>query len=258
MQIHCLQFDIAWEDKAANHAKVGRMLREAPPERGSLLLLPEMFSTGFSMNVETVADDESCLDQQFIPSIACEFGVTVVAGLVTRDRDGKGLNQALVCDPSGNEIARYIKIHCFSPGKEAIHYRGGNQIVLFDWNGMKVCPLICYDLRFPEVFRAAVRRGAELFTIIANWPSARVEHWLTLLKARAIENQAYVAAVNRIGSDSWLPYPGRSMIIGPKGRVVADALDREGILSAEVDPNAVKDWRQQFAALSDIQPQLLR
>src|SRR4051794_37315325 len=121
MRIYCVQLDIVWEDKAANHAKVRRMLENARPEVGSLVLLPEMFSTGFSMNVGTVADDVSRADQEFIPAVAREFGVTVVAGLVLRDRDGKGLNQAMVCDASGNEIARYTKLQCFSPGKEAIH-----------------------------------------------------------------------------------------------------------------------------------------
>ncbi len=227
-------------------------------QRGSLLLLPEMFSTGFSMNVATVTDDESRLEQQFIPSLAREFGVTIVGGLVIRDRDGKGLNQAMVCDPTGNEIARYTKIHCFSPGKEAIHYRGGSQLTLFDWGGMKVCPFICYDLRFPEIFRAGMKMGAQLFTVIANWPSARVEHWVTLLKARAIENQAYVAAVNRIGSDSWLPYPGRSMVIDPKGQVLTDGQQSEGIISAPVDANVVNIWRHEFAVLSDIQSQFLK
>jgi predicted amidohydrolase len=148
-------------------------------------------------------------------------------------------------------------LQCFSPGKEAIHYRGGERLVTFEWGGMKVCPFICYDLRFPEIFRMGMRMGAELFVVIANWPSLREKHWVTLLKARAIENQAYVAAVNRAGSDSWLPYPGRSMIVDPKGNVVVDAGAEERVISAEVDPEAVRAWRKEFAVLSDVRPEFL-
>lgn len=233
------------------------MLDAVPPERGSLVLLPEMFSTGFSMNVDTVADDQTRADQAFIPEIAKDYCVTVVGGLVTRDANGKGLNQAMVCDARGIEIARYTKLQCFSPGKEAIHYRSGERLVAFDWNGIKVCPFICYDLRFPEIFRIGMRQGAELFVVIANWPSLREEHWVTLLKARAIENQAYVAAVNRAGNDSWLSYPGRSMIIDPKGHVLIDAGAAERIISADIDPEFVRKWRNEFAVLSDVRPEFL-
>ncbi|HEX8521617.1 MAG TPA: carbon-nitrogen family hydrolase [Tepidisphaeraceae bacterium] len=252
MRIHCVQLDITWEDKAANHAKVRALLHSSRPNREDLVLLPEMFSTGFSMNVATVADDQTGADQTFISALAKELQVNLVAGLVTRDSAGKGLNQAMICDPSGQQIARYTKIHCFSPGKEALHYRGGSEIAFFDWQGLKVCPFICYDLRFPEIFRAAVRRGAQLFVIIANWPSLREEHWVTLLRARAIENQAYVAAVNRAGADSWLPYPGRSMIIDPKGNVLVDAGSNEKVISAPISQEAVTSWRQEFAVLRDM------
>ncbi|MBA2708863.1 MAG: carbon-nitrogen family hydrolase [Gemmatimonadaceae bacterium] len=251
MQIHCVQLDIVWEDKPANHEKVRRLLADAKPQPGSLILLPEMFSTGFSMNVATVADD-SRTDHSFLSNLAREHRTYVVGGLVTTGPEGKGRNQALVFDPQGSEILRYTKLHSFTPGKEAQHYRQGDQIGIFDWLGMKTCPFICYDLRFPEIFRLGTRQGAQLFPLIANWPLMREDHWVTLCRARAIENQAYVAAVNRSGNDPWLPYPGRSLIVDPHGVVLADAGRSEQVISAELDPQEVNEWRTQFPILKDM------
>jgi omega-amidase len=257
MKVCCVQLDIAWENKPANHEKVRGMLAEKYFSRGSLVLLPEMFATGFSMNVAGVNDDATRADQRFLSAVAKEHGVYVVGGFVTTGAEGRGRNQAGVFDPGGREIARYTKLHCFTPGKEAQHYIAGREIVLFDWGGMKVCPFICYDLRFPEIFRRAVRMGAQMFVVIANWPLPRDEHWVTLLKARAIENQAYVAAVNRCGSDPWLAYPGRSMIVDPKGNVLADAGDREGMIEADVEAGVVAAWRGEFQALDDMRGEFL-
>jgi predicted amidohydrolase len=117
---------------------------------------------------------------------------------------------------------------------------------------MKAAPFICYDLRFPEVFRAAARRGAEIFLVIANWPDRREQHWVTLLQARAIENLAYVVGVNRSGRDPEHVYPGRSMIIDPHGKILADAGGGEAVISAEIDPAEVRNWRRDFPALADM------
>jgi predicted amidohydrolase len=117
---------------------------------------------------------------------------------------------------------------------------------------MRVCPFICYDLRFPELFRQGARHGAELFVVIANWPSMREDHWVTLLRARAIENQAYVAAANRCGKDPWLPYPGRSLIVDPHGAVLIDAGPAETAISADIDPANVRSWRNEFPILRDM------
>src|SRR5690606_6307419 len=115
-----------------------------------------------------------------------------------------------------------------------------------------VSPLICYDLRFPEAFRLATKQGAEMFVVIANWPTARVEHWLTLLKARAIENQAYVIGCNRVGRDPKVVYPGRSVIIDPRGNVLADAGGDPGVISSSIDAAALREYRKTFPALNDI------
>jgi predicted amidohydrolase len=149
-------------------------------------------------------------------------------------------------------VARYNKIHPFTLGGESQHYAAGEDLVLTEWAGCKVAPMICYDLRFPELFRSAVRRGAQLFTVIANWPVKREQHWVTLLQARAIENQAYVIGVNRCGTDPKHVYSGRSMIVDPHGNILAEIGNREGMIEAAIDVAALEAWRKDFPALQDI------
>jgi predicted amidohydrolase len=252
MKVYCCQLDIAWEDKAKNFKKVRAQLAAERPEPGSLVVLPEMFSTGFSMNVEQICEEETPGAEQFIRDVAKEFGVVAMGGIVTRGEDRKGLNEALVVSPEGKTLARYAKIHPFSLGGELEHYSRGTSLESCEWSGLKAVPFICYDLRFPEIFRTAVREGAEMFVVIANWPIRREMHWVRLLEARAIENLAYVVGVNRTGKDPKLVYRGRTMIIDPHGNIMVEAGAFEGIISADIDPEVVRNWRRDFPALTDI------
>jgi omega-amidase len=252
MNLVGVQLDIVWEDKAATFDRVRRLLDAAPPQRGDLVVLPEMFSTGFSMNVAGIQEGADRPAERFLESLARAYECYVLGGVVNLAADGRGLNQAVAFAPDGQQIVRYDKIHPFTLGEESNHYTGGGALQLFEWAGLKVCPQVCYDLRFPETFRRATREGAELFVVIANWPSYREHHWTTLLAARAIENLAFVIGVNRCGTDPKHPYPGRTQIVDPKGAVLADAGPREGVVAAPLDPAAVATWRKAFPALTDI------
>jgi omega-amidase len=254
MKLYCCQTDITWEDKPANYARVAKLLITAKPEPGSLVLLPEMFATGFSMNVSGIQEGSATPTEKFLARFAKEFGIYVIAGVVTAADDGHGYNQAAVFSPEGRELTRYTKMQPFSLGSETKHYHSGKEPVFFTWQHLTVAPFICYDLRFPELFRNAVRKGAQLFTVIANWPVTRIQHWITLLQARAIENQAYVAGVNRCGADPKYTYNGRSIIVDPHGNILADAGDGERVISAEIDPKVVIKWREDFPALRDTRP----
>jgi predicted amidohydrolase len=252
MKIACCQFDIAWEQKQTNHDRVATLLRQAELPAGSLVLLPEMFATGFSMNVAEIEDGQDHATQAFLTGMSRELKFNILAGIVSLAPNGTGYNEAIAVDPQGKETARYQKLHPFSFGGENKHYTPGGRIVTFGWSGFCVCPLICYDLRFPEPFRVAVKRGADCFAVIANWPAAREQHWVTLLQARAIENQSYVAAVNRCGSDPTLQYSGRSVIIDARGTILADAGGGPGVISADVDHAALLRYRKEFPVLNDI------
>jgi len=252
MKIYCVQLDIVWENKPANYDQVQRLLAAAKPEAGSLVLLPEMFATGFSMNVAAVREGGSQETETFLAQAARQFDIYLIGGVVNGAADGRGRNEAVVFSPEGKRLARYCKMQPFTLGGEARNYEAGEEIVTFNWQNCRVAPFICYDLRFPELFRAAVRQGVQLFAVIANWPIMRIQHWVTLLQARAIENQAYVAGANRCGADPKLTYNGRSLIVDPHGNILSDAAHAQGVISADVDLKALIAWRADFPALNDM------
>lgn len=253
MNVIALQFDIAWENKPANFEKVRGLIAQAKPPRDSLVVLPEMFATGFSMNVDTIAELGEGPTQQFLANTAKAFGVFLIAGAARRGHDGRARNQALAFSPAGELIGTYTKMHPFTPGGETDHYTAGEQPTAFRWIDCQVSPFVCYDLRFPESFReVAATYQPELFTVIANWPEKRIHHWVRLLQARAIENQAYVVGVNRVGSDPFYAYPGRSLIIDPQGEIITDAGDREGVIRAELDLATLRKYREGLPFLADL------
>jgi predicted amidohydrolase len=252
-----VQLDIAWEDKAANCARAAELLERAAPPAGSLILLPEMFATGFTMDVSAAAEDASGPAHRLLAETARRYEAFALGGVVSRAEDGRGLNEGVAFGPDGAELARYAKMHPFTYAGEAEHYAAGERVVTFRWRDFTVAPLVCYDLRFPEAFRPAVRKGADLLVVIANWPRARAAHWRTLLAARAIENQAFVVGVNRVGRDPNNDYAGRSVVVAPTGETLADAGDAEGVLRAELDVAAVRSFRESFPALRDMRYDLL-
>jgi predicted amidohydrolase len=252
MYVAGLQLDIVWENKKANHDKVRALIAAAKLPKGALVALPEMFATGFSMNVAEVAQTDQRETEVFLASLAEEHDIFVCGGVVTRRPDGRGHNQSVTFGPDGGILARYSKIHPFSYGGETAQYAGGTDVITYRLGELLVAPFVCYDLRFPEIFRHAVKKGVQLYTVIANWPEPREAHWLALLKARAIENQAFVVGVNRCGKDPKLSYSGRGQILDPRGNVLADAGNGEGVFGAEIDPSALLSYRKDFPALQDM------
>ena len=162
-------------------------------------------------------------------------------------------NMCIVSSPSGI-AARYAKIHPFSYAGEHEHYAAGDRVVTVEIEGVRVTPLVCYDLRFPEPFRVAAAE-TDLFAVVANWPEPRREHWRTLLKARAIENQAYVAGVNRVGDGGGAHYAGDSALVAPLGETLAEGDDRQRVLVADVEPEKAAKLRARFPALQDRRPE---
>jgi len=249
-----VQLDIVWENKRANHDKVRDFVGAAKLPAGSLVVLPEMFATGFSMDVDQTAQSGEAETEAFLSTLAKERSLFVCGGVVTRGPDGRGLNQSVTFSPDGARLDRYAKIHPFSYGGETLKYSAGSEVHVYKVGGTPTASFVCYDLRFPEIFRNAARRGAELYTVIANWPEPREAHWLALLKARAIENQAYVIGVNRCGRDPKLSYSGRGQVIDPRGSILADGGNAEGVFRAEIDLEALRTYRKEFPALQDMKP----
>jgi omega-amidase len=248
MRAVLVQLDIAWENKRTNFARVRELLTAEAPVPGSLLVLPEMFATGFSCDLNATRQSNPPECDEFLATLAREFDCCVIGGVVTVGNNGRARNEALAIGPGGI-LARFAKIHPFRREQEV--HAPGSEVVMFSWGGFSIAPLVCYDLRFPESFRAAARMGVSLMVVIANWPVARIDHWITLLRARAIENQAYVIGVNRSGRDPELIYPGRSLVVDPHGSILVDAGDSEKVVRTELDPAVVAKWREDFPALKD-------
>ena len=255
MRVTCVQFDIAWHDKPANFAKVRALLGGADAcEAGGLIVLPEMFSTGFSMNIQAAAEGLPAPAEGFLAELARQYGCHVLGGVVNAADDGRGLNEAVLIGPDGRQVMRYAKMHPFSYAGESKHFEPGEAPLVAELAATRLSAFICYDLRFPEVFRAAALAGAEVLAVIANWPASRAEHFQALLTARAIENQAWVVGVNRVGGDPNTRYSGGSVVIDPHGRTAAKAGDGEMVFSAELDLEALRQYRREFPALADARP----
>ncbi|MEZ5324388.1 MAG: carbon-nitrogen family hydrolase [Verrucomicrobiales bacterium] len=249
MRITGLQLDIAWEAKVQNQTRIEGIIGSAGAD--DLLVLPEMFSTGFTMNSAAAAEQEGGATEQWLSSLARKLGCAVMGGNVRESTDGRCFNESLTYTSDGMLACRYQKIHPFSLGEEDKHYAAGTEVKSFALGNAVIAPFICYDLRFPEAFRLASKSGANLIAVIANWPSKRIQHWVTLLQARAIENLAYVIGVNRTGKDPHLEYTGRSVIVDYMGEIIADAGSDEGLISADLNFEELNRWRDSFPALRD-------
>lgn len=255
MHAHLIQFDIAWEDRESNLAKVNRLLTRVDVEPGDLILLPEMFDTGFSTETARTADKEG-RTLAAMSEIARDLDAYVQGGRTVHACDcALASNVATIVAPDGQVIDEYAKMKLFPLSREAAMIAPGPRVTTWHWEtpaaALHVCPLICYDLRFPELFRDGLRQGAEVYTIGACWLEGRHAHWKPLLLARAIENQALVLAVNRVGSDPNSRYLGGSIAIGPGGEVLGELGDEEAVLSVEVDPREIRGWREKFPAWRD-------
>lgn len=252
MKVVICQHDITWENKQANHLHVSNLLRQAAPPRNSLVVLPEMFATGFSMQLGVTLDSSSCDTQNFLGMLAKELGVYIAGGLVGQGQTSLGRNECVVFNPQGEEIAKYCKQQPFTLSGEHLCHEAGETACLFDWSGFRVAPFICYDLRFPELFRRAVAMGANLFLVIASWPMQRIKHWDILLRARAIENQAYVVGVNRCGKDPSFEYVGHSQIIAPNGEIILRLGASEIVAAVPLALTEILSYREQLPFLVDM------
>ncbi|MBL8875690.1 MAG: carbon-nitrogen family hydrolase [Phycisphaerae bacterium] len=255
MRAHLVQLDIRWEDKKANYTRVHEMVASAKPAKGDLVVLPEVFDTGFTIDLLKSPDADGAT-LAFQKELAAKWAVTVHGCRTVKGTDGKGRNRSTITGPTGETLAEYDKHHPFSLGpegkRESDCFTPGDKLALYDWRSgtqsIRVCPVICYDLRFPELFRRGLAAGAEMYIVPANWPDTRVHHWKTLLTARAIENQAFVLGCNRAGRDPALKYPGATIAIGPMGEILAEADEKEQVVSVEIDRKLVDSWRAKFPA----------
>lgn len=231
------------------------MIKNAVKKKTDYLLFPEMSLTGFSMNTSFIGEE---LNKSKTLKVFTEFGkkydIFLGIGYVEKRKE-KAFNRYAVINPEGKVLIDYAKIHPFSYGEEGIYYAGGSKIEHVKIKDVQTVPFICYDLRFPEIFQMA-SKDSHFITVAANWPKQRREHWITLLKARAIENQCYIAGVNRVGHGNGLEYSGDSIIIDPYGEIISENIEGEGIVNADIDVSVVLSYRDNFHLKEDRKEQL--
>jgi len=255
LRVAAVQHDIVWNDRDANFARLAPMITGAVASGAELVLLTETFSTGFGFDdPDFITEPEGGPSAQFLSAQAREHGVWVGGSCpeVRTDNDpddARPSNSFVLAGPDGTEH-RYRKVHPFSHADEQKFVRAGEDLVTVEIAGFRVSMFVCYDLRFADEFWH-LAAGTDLYLVPANWPEKRREHWTTLLRARAIENQAYVVGVNRVGEGHGLAYSGDSQMIDPLGRVLAAASHTETVLLADLSTDVVESTRAHFQFLPD-------
>ena len=247
LTVSMIQTSTPWHDPAANREMFNNWLNQVPDE-ADLVLLPEMFTTGFTMDSEAVAESMqgetvAWLTEQAVTRAKALCGSVVIAV------DGEYFNRLICAKPDG-ELVTYDKRHRFRMAGEHEHYQAGDAKIVFEVAGWRVCPMVCYDLRFPVWFRNTGDYDAII--CVANWPAVRQQAWNTLLQARAIENQVYVAAVNIVGRDgNGVNYSGGTAVYSPDGEMMAEHFDSEQIVTCVLDPEPMARLREQFPVWQD-------
>lgn len=255
MKIALAQLDIIWENKKENMIKCEAFFSEAYTFDCDLLVFPELTLTGFSMDFslcENIGDSQSldffrrCCRRY---SIGCVFGYSEKSG-------EKHYNELICIDTNGTIIGKYQKLHPFTIGGEM--FSAGDSVGMFSFKGNNIGLSICYDLRFPEIYQALSKKCCCII-VSANWPEARREHWLTLLKARAVENQCYIIGCNRVGTGDNIAYSGDSVIIDPYGVILASGESHsEQLISCEIDISVAEKLRSDFPIENDRRTDLYR
>jgi omega-amidase len=246
MKISIIQTDLVWEDAAANRANFTQKINSIA--KTDLVVLPEMFASGFTMNPSKVAETMDGATVIWMQQTAAVKNCAITGSLVINE-DGKYYNRLLFVLPDG-EIKIYNKRHLFSYAGEEKFYTAGNEKLIIDYKNFRICPLVCYDLRFPVFARNT--EDYDVLLYVANWPQARILAWDTLLRARAIENMSYTIGVNRIGLDgNQHAYAGHSQIIDALGNYIVEPFEEENVITMKLDKQALIDARKKFAFLND-------
>lgn len=244
IKIGICQFDIIWENKQKNKNKILSFLKSFKNnDKPQWIIFPEFTLTGFSLN--TKITNFTIEDIDFFKNLAKHQKIYLSVGMVL-----KNYNKLVTINSSGKIISEYSKTHLFSFGNETSIYKPGNKYTNFKIKNFTIVPIICYELRFPYLFWNCAL-NTDVYVVIANFPATRNEHWITLLKARAIENQAFVIGVNRTGKDPNIEYTGNSLVISPSGEELLNCKNKEGIWTVNLDKKILLETRKKFPFLKD-------
>jgi len=252
MKVATISLDIRWQDIEENLKRAEKFVTKAKEDGCDVVVFPEVFNTGFIADIGKYCEAPNCRTHQALQQFSLNHLMNIVAGTTEKPANKKANNLAFVFDHYGQEVARYSKLHPFNYANEGKYFASGNETVIFDIADTKCAVFICYDLRFPEVFRQ-VAKNVEVIFVIANWPDSREMHWQSLLIARAIENQCFIVGVNRTGGDGMgLKYNGASMVIHPSGEVLLQTSKTSEYDTCDIDIAEVSKVRKKFPFLDDM------
>lgn len=252
-----IQLDIAFGDPNKNYARAERLIGQALKEDPDVIILPELWTTGYDLTrLSAIADHEAETTKAFASRLAKANHINIIAGSVAKQSGDRVTNTLLAFNREGECIKEYSKAHLFRLMNEEKFLTAGDKDGLFAVDGVSSAGFICYDIRFPEWLRKHVLTGAKLLFIPAEWPKPRLDHWRTLLMSRAIENQAFVIACNRAGSDPDNTFAGHSLVISPWGEILAEADEKETVLFANIDIESIADIRSRIPVFEDRRPEL--
>lgn len=251
--VACLQMDIQFGDVKANLDYVKAQFKQLS-EQVDTVILPEFWPMGYRLDM--LADVVTYDLLSPLQTLAKSYGVDIVAGSIPTERDGRFFNTLPVISRTGDVIFSYDKVHLFRLMNEEQYLAEGKGKGVFQLNGVSSAAVICYDIRFPEWIKTQMLDDVKVLYVVAEWPKQRLDHWRTLLIARAIENQVYVVACNRVGSDPNNVFGGHSLVINPWGEVVSEAGSDEMILEAALDLAEVKRIRREIPVYEDRRPDL--
>jgi omega-amidase len=256
-----LQMDIAFGQPEANRDTVRKLVGQlaAGGEKPDVVMLPELWDTGYDLpRLDEIADEQGAQAKALFKELARQLQCCVIGGSIAERIDGQVFNTTYVYDRSGELVGRYSKAHLFRLMDEEKYLAAGEKPGLYRLDGQPTGSVICYDIRFPEWIRTYALAGTKVLFVPAQWPNPRLNHWRQLLIARAIENQMYVVACNRVGVGGNTSFFGHSLVIDPWGEVIAEADERQQVLRAEIDLSLVDEVRGRIPVFDDRRPQLYR
>jgi predicted amidohydrolase len=257
LRIAILQMDIAFGDPVANRATAREWIARAMEQETDLIVLPEMWNTGYSLtNITEIADRAGAETIELMSALAKQYNVNILAGSVADLRDGDVYNTTYLFNRQGDVVGDYSKIHLFRLMDEEKYLQAGDRVGLFELEGLKLGSMICYDIRFPELARTLSLGGAQILFLPAEWPHPRLNHWRHLQIARAIENQMFVVSTNRVGKAGETEFFGHSMVIDPWGEILLETDDQAGIHHVTVDLSVVPEIRSRIPIFEDRRPDL--
>ncbi|MDO7803448.1 carbon-nitrogen family hydrolase [Lactiplantibacillus pentosus] len=257
MRVALAQLDIQFGDPDANYQQVEVAIQRAAEQTVDVIVLPEMWNTGYALTrLNVVADDDGQRTRQLLSKLARQFRVNIVGGSVAVARDGHYYNEMLVIDRHGQLVSQYDKVHRFGLMAEDRYITAGATENVFELDDVAAMGVICYDIRFPEWLRKQAAQGPRVIFVSAEWPTQRQMQWRLLLQARAIENQAFVVAVDRVGSDPDNQFGGQSLVIDPLGDLLAIGGAHPQLITATLDLAQVERVRGQIPVFEDRRPEL--